>query len=205
MNKKIVFIIKPDFINKKGFDIISSELQSNNIINHIEGIYKITDFEAFTDMQRELEEHYSDRTLEVRKSRLEKINYTTKAYKEKYTNYGIAIVLDQKELEEDEFYSRAYNMKETIRNNFIRSRDDIHYVIHTNSTYEVVQGSMSDYESAKNSHLDVQFAHFNGIHLEDYEEFKDQTDYRICQLLGVTDKKNEIKIKALNQESNPAL
>ncbi len=201
MDKKAVLIIKPDFINKRGMNIIKDELAEASLKDSIDNIYRIPSFREFSIKQRELEMAASDMTDETSATRMRDMQFTIEAYKQEFVDFGLAIVLSDNNLGEEGLYNAARKLKHDIREKYIRSRPTATFVVLQDEKYTIMQRNIEEMDALRERYGEaLGFAHFNGVHLEDYDEYQRQVDYNICSELGIISPANEVRIKGLSKD-----
>jgi nucleoside diphosphate kinase len=195
LKRKAVLIIKPDFITKTGLDKIAKEFDEQGLLSCIEGTYKIDGFKMFSKYHRELEMRLSDKGMLEQQKKLKEMNFTIEAYPQEYIDYGIIVVIkNDMEASDEEFFQKVDAVKKNIRN-FIKKDELASFVLKHGKTYKIIKAPISQWHEWKTRYQDnLGFAYFNGVHLEDYSQFLEQQDIRICKHLGAFDECKKIRI-----------
>lgn len=189
MNKKGVFVIKPDFINKNRIQYVLNEIEKACL--QVNEVYKIDDFKKYSTEYRFRELSRQENPCQYK---FKEVMQTIAGYEKKHINKGLMLIIEnQDELSDEEFFERLHQVKKEIRNNYVANREYSDYLVTGPYGSKLITEKFSTYDSLKKLYGDnISLMHFNGIHLEDYDEYVDQFNYNYAVNSGIISDKNQM-------------
>lgn len=203
-SRKVVFILKPDFLVASNINIILELMLENNLT--INKTYLINGYSSFSYMQRYFEvDNMKNLTEAEKEERKKELSYTIMAYEKIYpVNFAIALICDcEEEVSDAEKYKSAKQIKSTIRNEYVKNREDTFFVVHDNEQedVEIIHDKFENLSALEMQYAmvgkEVNLAFFNCIHLEDEESFMEQNDYNLLCAYQCIEEEQEIDINDL--------
>ncbi len=166
---KQVIIVKPDFFNEKGLEIIKFYLNKYKVC--VDSFYLIDNYKEYNKKFRELEVLSELDNSVDQVSKLESMKITNKAYELMYKNKALLIVINNNNLAPDEFFLRLRLIKVEIREKYVKQRPFKIYL-------KIENGKESIDLRGKEEILDKNLfyeTHLNGIHFAHYNNYQEVT------------------------------
>lgn len=192
--KKGVVVIKPDFMNENDIRKVV------DTFGNVSEAYKIDDFYGYS-VEYRLEEQ--SRMKNPCKKKAQEVMQTIEGYKQKYNNEGLMLIIENNDaLCDKDFFDRLYSAKKQIRNNYVANREYSDFLVTGPEGSTIITEKFSTYQSLIKEYGDkIALMLFNGVHLEDYEDFIDQFDYNHAVNHGIICSENKVDIARMLSES----
>lgn len=195
------FILKPDFFeNESYFKTFNNLLEQNDC--KVEKCFVIKNYTSFNNEYRKLDlkKRYSDeKEFEKNFSRSE-IAYEAYSLSD-YKNIGLLVLIKRRnKINLKEFYNLLNGIKEKLRQHIKTQRNFVFlYLKEENREARLIKANESEFKMLENKYgKNIKLAFINGIHLEDYNLFKNNFCYKAFKKLGIVDKRNLINFHDLS-------